>query len=582
MIIRSLHVENLLQFEVLSLDDVSRQGIIGIASVSHTHMLDILHFAFFGEAYSGLSQRELLHKNSDYCSVSIDFSHNGEYFQLMRTFDIEGSAAALLLDEEGNLLVEQGAIEEKLDKQFFHNRQQFFQQHFLTVDTVKKNDVDIYTRLKLDDFYSAYEAIEQQDQACAVEESSPSEQEARLASLKLNETWLPELVDTRETLEERQHAIKNSLNHLDDFKQHYQNDYQRYHKHHQHYQIFNTFANVFLPINMLVWTIWACFIFAPNLIVKLLSPALYNELATWLVPTSFAIGSVIIIAYGVSLIYSWWLDSKRLQPAQQSLSKQISELEYDYELSEQVPTISQAISQWLTVAPLFPPSTIKPATFKLFLEQISHYDLEPHTVQKLLVSLQSGLKRQRNTTQECLKSLNLAIHTEMDKSQQAARIRQQLQAAKTEQAQSKEHHATRCISQRLLIDAAQASYEPYANNINHLLSIMSHGQFDSLSINKDFEVILSRSNAEESTTLQTQSTDIQEMVNFVVQCGLKLSNQTGFFVLALPNQNYPLDALLDLFAHNKQQIWLLHNELPHSHVFASHIRYDAETLRLSA
>ncbi|HHC74455.1 MAG TPA: hypothetical protein ENK78_05230, partial [Thiothrix sp.] len=406
MIIRSLHVENLLQFEVLSLDDVPRQGIIGITSISHTNMLDILHFAFFGEAYSGLSQHELLHKDSDYCSVSIDFSHNGEYFQLMRTFDVEGSAAALLLDEEGNLLVEQGAIEEKLDKQFFHDRQQFFQQQFLTRETVEKQQLDIYTRLNLDDFYSAYTEIEQQENPCTVEEVLPSTHDTQLDSLKINETWLPELVDTREILEKQQHALKESLNHLDDFKQQYPQDYQRYHKHYQHYQIFNTFANVFLPITIVIWTVWAFFMFAPELVAKLLSLTLYAELATWIVPTSFAMGGVIIVAYGFSLVYSWWLDSKRLQPTQQALLKQTALLEQDYYLSEQQPVISDEVYQWLAVTPLFPPPIIKPATFQLFIEQLHHYDLEPHTVQKILVGLQNGLKRQRNTTQEYLKNLN--------------------------------------------------------------------------------------------------------------------------------------------------------------------------------
>lgn len=560
MIIRSFHIENLLAFENLTIHDIPDSGMICLDSINKSELLESLHFALFGTPLSPtLDKKDLIHPNSHYSASTIDFLHNGEFYQLMRTFDVDGDSDALLLDGHGNLLVENNSIEQQLQDQFFGNKDAFIKQNLFISPPEPVTSYELLEQLELDQFSNAYHELDIQP----IAKNNIQATQQAFDDLNLDEAWLPELVDTRETLQDHQLNLKRCGEQVKKLKQSYPDRHKKFHKNNKHFQIFNSLSNILLPITSITWLIWGLFIFAPSFLQTLMPVPLYQTLSNTLPAVLFSVGGVVTVAYGFSLIYSWWLDSKILHPMAKQLKTDMMQLNDDYRISlEQQPPLSKRISAWLSQEPLLASSQTTNDLFTIFCAESKHFEHNAQHVQKLMVSVQNTIKAHKSTIAQYLNQTNDEIEKEMQHSEQAASIRQQLYQQKHQLHEQEQQFAIHQQAKTLLLNTAIEQLEQNHTLINQLLSVLTRGAYRSIHIDDVFSLSLQREQDDLAVNFSDLPALIRQQVNLSIQLAQRLNQENGFIILTNlidDEQKHQMIESIEQYSSKQQIIFIGHD-----------------------
>lgn len=532
MIIHSLHIENLLHFEELTIPDLTATNFSCITTTDQAALIEALHFTFFGKPMnSNLNQKEMLYKDSHYSACTLNFTHEDEHFQLMRTFDADGDTDSLLLDKDGNLLVESHEIEQQLQKRFFGSNGMFAKQAFFTALPEPANTQQVLNAFNVLEFHRAHQSLTPQ----TVTDEQVKQTQQHLDELALEEDWLPELIDTRETLQDHKANLQRCHDQVKKIKQNYAEEHQQFHSYNRHFQVFNGFANALLPITSVIWFVWALFVFAPNFLQTLMPVQLYQTLAHNVPTLLFPIGCVILVFYSFSLIYSWWLDSKQLHPMSRQLKTNIVQLKNSYQMSlEQLPPLSKRVVNWLSQdhTPFIDLPKTTNQLFNAFCNESKHYEFDPPHVQKLMVSIQNTLKAHKSNTNQYLSKTNDAITKEMQHSEKAARIRQQLQTQKHHVQHQQDQFATQQQAQRLLLDTSRQQLQTVQNSVDTLITLFTRKAYRSISIDDQFALKVHRTQDDKLVSFSSLPLLIRQQICLGVQLSMRLTQPNGFVVIA--------------------------------------------------
>jgi hypothetical protein len=489
MIIQSLHIENMLHFDELSLEDIPSHGQINFSHEEPKYTADIIqviYFALYGRTLNNQPLETLLCDEAEYFATSIQIAHQGDEYTLMRTFDIYGTLAVQMTDLQEDMLFTQDEIDNIFTNAGIDKPTDFLQKHVLQY--ASDENVDLLNLLDLHEYQQAYIQLNTTSPADSVTQET-TQLGNKLDALALEETWLPELVDARETLFDQQTIQQKQTDQLKNIRQHYPEQYNKFHRRNQRYQIFNKFANLLFPLTSVIWLIWALFIFTPDLLKTWLPSNTYDLMAHWVPSMLFSVGSVVIAFYGFSLLYSWWLDVKGLTPLHDELANTSEQLAAAYTTATLEPDLSANIQR---VLPTTTSSDFKltKETFALLIKQLVDYGVEPDQLKRIVVTLQNKIKSRKLTSTQYLNVINDNIETEMEKSGQAANIRQQLMQAQNNHRHEAEQESIRQLSQNMLLNAAKESLQTNLININPTLAAISDGQFQISGLTKDFEIIV--------------------------------------------------------------------------------------------
>jgi hypothetical protein len=534
MIIQSLHIENMLHFDELSLEDIPSLGQIKFSHENPEYTRDlikVIYFALYGRHLHNQPLESLLYEGAEYFATSIQVSHNGDEYTLMRTFDIDGTLAVQMTDAQEEMLFAQDEVDDVLTRKGINRHTDFIQQHVLQY--AFNEDIDLVQQLGLYDYQQAHIKLEQTDQT-SLNTQNTSQLHDKLDALALEETWLPELVDARETLTDQQSSQLKQSDSLKQIRQLYPEQYKQFHRKNQHYQIFNTFANLLFPLTSTLWLVWALFIFTPDLLKTGLPGDTYDMMVSWVPSMLFSVGSVVIIFYGFSLIYSWLLDTHRLIPLREKLNQTIQQLISAYETAKREDDIPANVQTILPASNNANTFNLDENAYHLFIQQLNDYGVEPDQLKRIVVTLQNKLKSRKLTTAQSLSIINDNIETEMEKSGQAADIRQQLMHEQETDRQHTEQKNIQQIAQQLLRNAAQDYLQTKFASINPILANITSSQLQLSGMDEHFELIASVNDVDK--TIPELNPEALKQIQFATHTGqlfeqLKNNPQNSSFLI---------------------------------------------------
>ena len=436
MIIQSIHAENFRRYELLTIENIPEKGLItidGKNEAGKSTISDALCFSLFGRTF--LIEQKHSHKlvnwNADYCATTINFRKSNNDYSLTRTCDKEGLVAAQLLDADANIIADDvNTVNQQLQQILGYGYDTFADSFYLmqrelttpNSDSIK-NMIGINQYADLVDEFN--EASQQDNQN--LDDLRPKFKALfqDIEDIGLDETWLPDLVESRDTLESLNSDKKKYSRLLDQSIKEYPEDQLNYQKTLSRFNLFNTLANSLLPITVIIWLAWALAEFFPESVSQL--PFIEN---TDFKITLLTAGLIIICIYAICLFYSWWLDGKIISPLQKKASEAKSILEgtltHVKQSSEDIPErVGTMLTSIAETPSLLPESSSSCTTNKDFVNDIISYSSNADETLSALSSLKHDLTHQRNHIDHHQSILNSTIEAEIARADEAGKLRKE-------------------------------------------------------------------------------------------------------------------------------------------------------------
>lgn len=591
MIIQSIHAENFRRYETLTIENIPERGVItidGDNEAGKSTISDALCFSLFGRTF--LINQDNIHKlinwNADYCATTISFRISGKQYSLMRTCDKEGSIAAQLLDADEDIIADTvEEVDEKLLDILGYGYDTFADSFYLMQRELTTPDSNsIKTMVGINQYADIIDECKanSRDDRQQLDELRPQFQDLfeEIENIGLDETWLPELVDARETLNSLNTEKKQYTHLLDQNMQDYPDDHPKYQKTLKRYTIANSFSNILLPITIIIWLIWGIAEFFPSLLKNIpfaSDPLFINTLLTS--------GLFVAVIYAICLFYSWWLDSKHIKPLQKKADETKRTLEgalqqinqANEDIPERVTTMLTSIAD---VDDLLPVSSLYEADNTELVESITQYNSVPKTMKKALTDIKHDLNHQRNTISHHLEVLHNAIEAETARADEAGRLRQQRNKIG---AKIKTHSRNIKVNdqaiQLLKSSAAKLSEqfnEIITKNSSRILPSFTNGHYHQIQIDKNLQVKVFSKEKDDFIDFDEVSSGTQRQIMLSLrfamseQLAINKDNQQQFILLDEPfaffDQQRTLETLEALPEASDviSQIWVFSQEFPNS------------------
>ncbi len=607
MIIQSIHAENFRRYETLTIENIPERGIItvdGDNEAGKSTISDALCFSLFGRTFfiNHNNIHKLIKWNADYCVTTISFRISGKLYSLMRTCDREGSIAAQLLDGDKDIIADTvKEVDEKLldilgyGYDIFADSFYLMQRELTTPDSNSiKTMVGIHQYAEIINECKANSRNDHQQ----LDELRLQFQDLfeEIENIGLDETWLPELVDARETLNSLNTEKKQYTHLLDQNIQDYAENYPKYQKTLKHYTIANNVSNILLPITIIVWLVWSIIEFFPSLLkdIPFSSEPLFINV---LLPS----GLFIAVIYAICLFYSWWLDSKYIKPLQKKANETKRTLEgalqqinqANEDIPERVTTMLTSIAD---VDDLLPVSSLYEADNTELVENITQYNSTPKTMKKALIDIKHDLNHQRNTISHHLEVLHNAIEGETARADEAGRLRQQRNKIG---AKIKTHsHNIKVNDQAIqLLKSSAAKLSEQFNEIitknsSRILPSFTNGHYHQIQIDKNLQVKVFSKEKDDFIDFDEVSSGTQRQIMLSLriamseQLAINKGNQQQFILLDEPfaffDQKRTLETLeaLPEVSDVISQIWVFSQEFPDTFKADKVIHCNVEQIQL--
>ncbi|WP_456403751.1 AAA family ATPase [Thiolapillus sp.] len=230
MIINAVKAKNVLKYEVLELQDLPEEGIIAISGENESGKSTIgetVCFALFGRTFS-LGPDDLdkvLRWGEHHCSVTLDFSVDGETYQLSRFLDRDGSHSARLSkadDLENPLARGVSAVADRLFEILGYEFDEFVESFYLAqreITTPHPHSVAVKTMAgvaPLEYVASGFEdEIAQFDEMIDELDAESEALRRELDELEFQEGYLMQLEDRKNALEAEINANKSAVQNLE-------------------------------------------------------------------------------------------------------------------------------------------------------------------------------------------------------------------------------------------------------------------------------------------------------------------------------------------------------------------------------
>lgn len=589
MIIQSINAENFRRYELLTIENIPESGLItvdGDNEAGKSTISDALCFSLFGRTF--LIEQDNVHKlvnwDADYCATTIQFRKSGTHYSLTRTCDKTGLIAAQLLDADDNIIADEvNDVDQCLLDIIGYGYDTFADSFYLmqrelttpTSDSIK-NMVGINHYSKL---------IEEFD-----DESNQDRQELdflrpkfenlfqEIEEIGLDETWLPELVETRESLETVNLDKQKYSRLLSQLRTEYPDDQPQYQKYLSRFTFFNTLANSLLPLTVIIWLTWAIAEFFPQFLESLPfteHPLFKSSLVTG--------GLMVIVIYASSLFYSWWLDSKIISPLKKKSNEckqilegvlvQIEQAEVD--IPERVNAMLVSIAE---KPKLLPTSSISDINNTHFVQDICLYNSKVDETDSICESLEHSLTHQRDHISQHQSVLHDAIEAEMARTDEAGKLRKERnQVEKSIKNHSRNIKVNDQAIQLLKVSAKQFSEQFNAiitENSSRILPHFTNGRYKQIKIDDTIQVKIFSNEKDDFIDFNEVSSGTQRQIMLSLrfamseQLAINTDNQHQFILLDEPfaffDHARTVETLTTLPTASDivNQIWVFSQEFP--------------------
>jgi exonuclease SbcC len=606
MLIRSLRLINFKKYSNVVFDDLPEQGVIKVGGKNEsgkTSVGEAVCFALFGRTFSHPEKnaKHLIHwDKTDMTVVLVLIDDDNIAFEITRTMNGNGlsSICIIRLPDQQTLTGTLKGSEEIIHNLLGYNYAAFIDsfcmlQHELTAPDINSDSIKQMAGIADYGVIADDLASERDKEKYSLDELKPryAEKEHALKAIQLDESWLPELIDAKESLLVNQTDKQQLIIQLGEVNESYSDNWQRYNNASNKNTLFEALGVFFLPLMIGAWIVWGAFQFFPEMIPRWLpdNTSAYHASAfiawvqRWMFP--FAMGAVLF--YGISLFFNWLEDSKikvlKDQANDMSTILQQGHQEVTNETNSIVPA---------RVATLLPHEEVKregmltlaiPPSDKFnyipeLRETITSYHPEPPEIRLAIENLRDSLYHQGEEIVQCLLTLNKDIQTEKERSDNAGQLRAALQKI----SQAKHQHEHNIIIRDYSIKMVQRVASQLVDLFNQSIiefsaDVLPHftaNAYSQLKINDDFSVEVFSDKKQSYMLYDEMSSGTQRQIMLALRIGMSeqlaknTNNKKHFIFLDEPfaffDQQRTVSTLKALpnVSNIMTQIWVTSQEFP--------------------
>jgi exonuclease SbcC len=336
MIIQSLTANNFRKYAHLKIDDIPEKGLITVSGSNEsgkTSIADALSFALFGRTFftDEANVRKLVRWGEKAATVVLCFKRQDKHYELSRTVDKEGRVEAELLDvDTAGLLAETPQETAEVLQGILGYGYEAFSDSFYLVQrelsTPHPNSDSLKDMVGISAYSKVSNDLQRANERDAAElEIVRPKYEANYQTLKdlgIDGTWLPDLIDARETLNTDNDENQLLAAQLGESAKIYAEDQRLYEQMSRKHRWLEIFSDIVLALLVGVLVLWAALRFLPELTKTVLFiPETVERFASvyaWNEKWMLLVAAIIAWSFFLSLLYTWRTEDKGLIPLEEN------------------------------------------------------------------------------------------------------------------------------------------------------------------------------------------------------------------------------------------------------------------------
>ena len=521
MLIHSLQLTNFKKYPTLSIDDIPEQGVIKVGGKNEsgkTSIGEAVCFALFGRTFlnNKKNAKRLIRWNEKEMSVTliIKESKAGEYFKITRTInDNSHSSIHIVRLSDDHLLTDSIADSEQIINDLLGYDYHTFVDSFcmvqreLTAPDADSNSIKQMAGIGDYGKISDELIVDREKEVASLKALTPNYKEKKVAleSMNIDESWLPELIDAKESLLNYRNNKQRIVDQLGEMSTTYSDNRERYKKTSKQHNLFEWIGVFLLPFMIGSWFVWGVFQFFPEIIQSWLpattSSSHADAFIAWVQKWMFPVAMGTVLAYGISLFFKWRAESKIIDLKNQASN--FSNILYEghqqviNEINTIVPArVGQTLLQKQTSSLISTRLTLPPETEFSHIETLAKltkkYAVSASELNQSIDSLQNTLHHQEAEINQYLLTLNGTIKTEKECSDKAGKLRASVKKL-SQSIKSHQHKIKVCdyslsmlqrAASKSITDFNQSIIDFMANSLPHF----TENRYKEIKINEDLSV----------------------------------------------------------------------------------------------
>ena len=563
MLIRSLKLINFKKYEKLVIDELPEKGIVKVGGKNEagkTSIGEAVCFALFGRTFlnNKKNAKRLIRWNEKEMTVSVVlFDDNEEAYRITRTINTSGlSSARIIRLSDNHTLTESLNDSGKIIHDLLGYDYETFIDSFCMVQrefTAPEADSNSLRQMAgIGNYGNIVDDLslerEEEEVSLAALEPRYAEKRDALEEIRLDESWLPELVDGKESLLANRADKQQLIGQLGEVNVIYADSSLQYHKASKYNHLLEWLEVFLLPLMIGAWIVWAAFQFFPDTIQGWLSSNTSGDHAgsfiVWVQTWMFPFAMVCVLLFSISLTFKWLVESK-MDALGEDAEEFSSILTQGYKevVSEPNSVVPTRIASMLLdrnnqhndneVSALTLSPTEKFNHIPRFAESVSDYSITSGEMSDSTDSLCDALQSQGQEIDQCLVDLEGDINAEKERADRAGQIRAGLQKI----SQSIHHHENnikiRDYSISMMKRAASKSIGNFNQSIidfvQDVLPHFTEGRYSQLKINDDLSVEVFSDEKQSYMAYDEISSGTQRQIMLALRMGMseQLAINTG-------------------------------------------------------
>lgn len=331
MIITEVLAENFRKYERLQLNDLPETGLILITGGNESGKSSIgeaLGFGLFGRTDNLTTDRtnKLIHWGASQASVDLNFTQAGQSYHLKRSVDKQGIQKASLTDAQDKVIASTPAeVEQFLSKLVGFNYSTFSRTFYWSQQLGTEREPDtsnLYTMAGVKAYAQLDEELQQEQQATqeALDklETDYKATQAAQAAITIDNQRLPDLLEVRETLEDRQKQSQALVSAIPTGTERYAQDYGSYQGYRKKSRWLGRWGVLGIIVLLLLLAGWAVLTLVPQWLDGISRPDFTREPA--FARTLLWMGVGVAVVTSLILFRGWYVERYRLQPLREQAS----------------------------------------------------------------------------------------------------------------------------------------------------------------------------------------------------------------------------------------------------------------------
>ncbi|MEE9326748.1 MAG: AAA family ATPase [Cocleimonas sp.] len=524
MLINSLQAINFRKYHRLEVDDIPQKGVITVAGLNEsgkTSIGEAICFVLFGRTF--FLDDNNLHKivcwGRDSAEVTLNFtSAQGDSYRLWRSINRQGEMRISLqqnsdkkLKDANKPIKDTEKVTLAISKLLSFDYDAFANSFYLAQRELTSPDPQSDTIKQMAGIGSYAEMSNDFDLASKTNKEKitgllPQRDKAKvgLDAIKLDETWLPEMVDAETTLGTEQQSRESLIQQLDENNQSYRENKKSYGFSRTVRGIFGFLSALLIPVTVILCLWWAAQQFYPEALGNLIESFLGSEnkekfsqhFDTWILPSAI----LSLIALVISFLFN--------KQAKQNISILESEASsYSQTMDEghrHVTTPIESLLPERVVQKMYEKVGGSDSTLQVIpprehfnnldqlVEDTPNFNADPEEVSAAIGRLTSSLKKQDGEIEDLNKGLIKDISVEKVRSDEAGAFRSTIKDLQRTIDKNQYSIDTQTIAVGMLQRAANDSVQLFNDNIAktsaNTLPKFTEGRYSKIRIADDFSV----------------------------------------------------------------------------------------------